>query len=135
MRRRDTHALSDINIANLVDVMLVLLIIFMITAPMLQSGVDVKLPQADLNGGQERPGIVVTVNESGSIYLDKYMVELKDLGSRLQAVINSKDSEVIYLKGDKDVSYGRMIEVVAEIKKAGITDVGLVIEPIKSAAK
>ncbi len=130
MARRQLHALSDINIANLVDVILVLLIVFMITAPMLQSGVDVKLPKAELTPSQEREGIVVTVDSRGSIFIDKYEVKLKDLASRLKAVTRHKNTEVVYLKGDEKVPYGNIIEVVAEVKKAGLTDVGLVIEPI-----
>ena len=134
MPRRQAHALSDINIANLVDVMLVLLIIFMITAPMLQSGVDVKLPKAELTPGQEREGLVVTVKESGDIFIDKYEVSLNDLSSRLKAVANKKNAEIVYLKGDENVNYGRIIKVVAEIKKAGLTDVGLVVEPVRESA-
>lgn len=131
MPRRQVHALSDINIANLVDVILVLLIIFMITAPMLQSGVEVKLPKAELTPGEEREGIVVSVNREGNIFIDKYGVEIDDLSSRLKAVVSRKGSRVIYLKGDEKVDYGRIIEVVAEIKKAGLTDIGLVVEPVR----
>ncbi|MBD3232948.1 MAG: protein TolR [candidate division Zixibacteria bacterium] len=135
MARRQLHALSDINIANLVDVILVLLIIFMITAPMLQSGVDVKLPRAELTPSREREGIVVTVDSRGDIYIDKYEVELKDLASRLKAVTRHKSAQVVYLKGDEDVPYGNIIQVVAEVKKAGLTDVGLVIEPIPESIR
>ncbi|MBD3170438.1 MAG: protein TolR [candidate division Zixibacteria bacterium] len=135
MSRREINALSDINIANLVDVILVLLIIFMITAPMLQSGVDVKLPRAELTPSAEREGIVVTIDRKGSIYIDKYGVELKDLSARLKAVTNRKNAEVVYIKGDETVRYGRIIEVVAEVKKAGLTDVGLVIEPTAGARR
>ncbi len=131
MARREFRLMADINITNLVDVMLVLLIIFMITAPMLQSGVDVKLPKAELTPSQEREGLVVTVRKSGDIYIDKYKVNIKDLTSRLKAVINLKGSKTVYLKGDERVSYGRVIEVMSKIKKAGISDVGLVIEPVK----
>lgn len=131
MRHRESNALSEINIANLVDVMLVLLIIFMITAPMLQSGIDVKLPKAELTPSQEREGIVVAINRSGEVFIDKYKVELKDLASRLKAISNKRNTKLVYVKGDERVQYGRVIEVVAEIKKAGLTDVGLVIEPIK----
>jgi len=135
MSRRYGHPLADINIANLVDVMLVLLIIFMITAPMLQSGVDVKLPKAELAPGQERDGLVVTVDQNGKIYIDKYEVKLTDLSARLKAVTGVKKTDVIYLKGDEKVDYGRIIEVVAEVKKAGLTDVGLVVEPTKKVKR
>ena len=135
MSRREINAISDINIANLVDVILVLLIIFMITAPMLQSGVDVKLPRAELTPSAEREGVVVTIDGKGSIYIDKYDVKLKDLSARLKAVTNRKNAEVVYIKGDESVQYGRIIEVVAEIKKAGLNDVGLVIEPAAGTGK
>lgn len=132
MPRRHAQAISDINIANLVDVILVLLIIFMITAPMLQTGVEVKLPKAELTPGEEREGLVVTVDRSGKIFIDKYEVELKNLSSRLKAAAGHKNSKVVYLKGDEKVNYGRIIQVVAAIKKAGLVDVGLVVEPVKS---
>jgi biopolymer transport protein TolR len=135
MRRRHSRALADINIANLVDVILVLLIIFMITAPMLQSGVDVSLPKAELTPKAEKDGLVITIDKSGKIYIAKYEVSLKDLASRLKAVANRQNTHQVYLKGDESINYGRIIEVVAEIKKAGLSDVGLVIEPIKSASQ
>jgi biopolymer transport protein TolR len=122
-RRR--QALSEINVTPFVDVMLVLLIIFMVTAPLLQQGIDINLPQA--KGKELAPSerIVVTIKKSGKIYLNKASLTLKELTAKLS---KSKNKEV-YLKADKDVPYGNVITVMGELREIGIEKLGMVTEP------
>ncbi|MBC8414303.1 MAG: protein TolR [Nitrospira sp.] len=123
--QRNRRALSEINVTPFVDVMLVLLIIFMVTAPLLQQGIDVNLPQASAKemGPSERT--VITIHKNGKIYLDKTAITLKELTSQLE---KKKDSEV-FLKADKDVPYGLVVNVMGELREIGIEKLGMVTEP------
>lgn len=123
MKRR--QALSEINVTPFVDVMLVLLIIFMVTAPLLQQGIDVTLPQAR---GKEMPPaerVIITVKKDGNIYLDKTTVTLETLKSNLSKI---SDKEV-FLKADKDVPYGIVVTIMGELREIGIEKLGMVTEP------
>lgn len=123
MKRR--QALSEINVTPFVDVMLVLLIIFMVTAPLLQQGIDVTLPQAR---GKEMPPaerVIITVKKDGNIYLDKTTVTLETLKSALR---KTSDKEV-FLKADKDVPYGIVVTIMGELREIGIEKLGMVTEP------
>jgi len=122
-RRR--KALSEINVTPLVDVMLVLLIIFMATAPMLQQGVDVDLPKATGQKMSPSERVVITIKKGGRIYLDKSSVTLKALRRKLSV---KRDKEV-FLKADKDVPYGLVVSVMGELKEIGIEKLGMVTEP------
>lgn len=119
------QALSEINVTPFVDVMLVLLIIFMVTAPLLQQGIDVNLPQA--KGKEITPAerVVVTVKKDGKIYLDKTAVTLDTIKLSLS---KTADREV-FLKADKDVPYGTVIAVMGELREIGIEKLGMVTEP------
>jgi len=122
-RRR--QALSEINVTPLVDVMLVLLIIFMVTAPLLQEGIDINLPQAK---GKEMPPeerIVITIKKDGKIYLDKTAVTLDSLRLQMAKRINRE----VFLKADKDVPYGIVVAVMGELREIGIEKLGMVTEP------
>jgi len=119
------QALSEINVTPFVDVMLVLLIIFMVTAPLLQQGIDINLPQAK---GKEMPPterIVITVKKDGKIYLDKTAVTI----TSLKAALAKKSSKEVFLKADKDVPYGNVVTVMGELREMGIEKLGMVTEP------
>ncbi len=129
---RERRLMSDINIVPLVDVMLVLLIIFMVTAPMLTQGVDVNLPQANakaLRSEEER--LVVTVDMNSRIFVGKQPVEFNRLSSALQAIVDRRKDRQVYFRADRAVSYGFVVKVIAEIRNAGIEKLGMVTEPLE----
>ena len=119
------QALSEINVTPFVDVMLVLLIIFMVTAPLLQQGIDINLPQAKGKEIAPTERIVITIKKDGKIYLDKTSVTLKSLILKLSKTMNKE----VFLKADKDVPYGLVVEVMGELREAGIEKLGMVTEP------
>ena len=123
-------AISQINVTPLVDVMLVLLVIFMVTAPILQQGVQVNLPQARAGAvaGQEEQ-LVVALTRNGRIYLNDNSMTLAELGKKLRAIRGLRPDRQVYLRADQDVRYGVVMKVIAEIKQAGIERVGMVTRP------
>ena len=126
----DRGTMSQINVTPLVDVMLVLLVIFMVTAPMMQQGVQVNLPKADtkaLNPKEE--SVVVTVERTGKTYLDRNEVAPGQLKSRLTSLFASRSKKEVFLKADRDVPYGDVVRTMAEIKSAGIERLGMITEP------
>ncbi len=122
---KQRQALSEINVTPFVDVMLVLLVIFMVTAPLLQQGMDVNLPKT--SGKEMTPSerIVVTIKKDGSIYVDKSAVNMDGLKSML----SGKSGKDVFLKADRDVPYGLVVEVMGELKEIGIERLGMVTEP------
>jgi biopolymer transport protein ExbD len=113
--------MSDINVTNLVDVVLVLLIIFMITAPMLQSGIDVNLPKTKTAIQDELgEGVVLTIEKRGGIFIDDVWVRLSDFEDRLDEVLKEKNTSSVYLRADSSVVYASVVEVIARIKEMGI---------------
>lgn len=130
--------LAEINVTPLVDVMLVLLIVFMVAAPLMTSGVPVDLPKtnaAPLN--QDADPLTVSVNAEGKIYLQDTEATLPDLVSKLQAVSGNKADRRILVRGDKGIAYGRVLEVMATITQGGFTKVALLAEQtgVPAAAK
>ena len=127
---REGTTISQINVTPLVDVMLVLLVIFMVTAPIIQQGVQVNLPQtkASAIAGSEEP-LIVTVAKDGKIYLNDNVVSLPDLGTKLTAIRKLQSDKQVYLRADQDVRYGTGMKTIAEIKQAGIEKLGMVSRP------
>ena len=127
---RDETMLADINITPLVDVMLVLLIIFMITAPMLHQGIEVALPQADAEPLPMRVDdpLVLSVNRDGLVYVQDEPIHPSQLIERLQPLIAARGDDTVFLKGDRELSYGVVMEVLGILHDGGIQHVGMVTE-------
>jgi len=126
-QKRTYRALADINITNLVDVVLVLLIIFMISAPLLQSGIEVNLPQTKATAISEpSEGIIVTIDKKGGIYINDVWSRLDNFEDNLKKAMKSKNTSTIYLRADSMVLYGTAIDVIGRLKDMGIEDIGLV---------
>ena len=127
---RQEEIISQINVVPLVDVMLVLLVIFMVTAPFLQQGVSVDLPEvtaAPFTGTEEQ--LVVTVTDEGKLHLNDAPMPVSELRKKLEAILQLRPDREVYLRADKQVSYGRVVEVMAAIRMAGVKRLGMVTEP------
>ena len=128
-RRGRYRPLAEINVTPMVDVMLVLLIIFMVTAPLMTSGVSVDLPKTDaqpLNSDSEP--LTVSIKADGSIFLQDQAVDVGDLVAKLQAIAKNNPERRIFVRGDKDLAYGRIMEVMGTITQGGFTKVALLAE-------
>lgn len=127
---KNRNSMSEINVTPLVDVMLVLLIIFMVTAPMMQQGIDINLPETAASGIEtsDEPFILAIQNDN-KIYVAKEEVQLKGLRGKLKAIFETRKNKQIYLKADKKVDYELVAKTLAEIRAAGIYNIGLVTLP------
>ena len=127
---------SEINVTPFVDVMMVLLIIFMVTAPMMDSGLDVDLPQAKQvdNLPTDAEHLVLTVREDGALFLDTYQVQLEELETRLSMLVKDKGRS-LFLQADKSVPYGIVVDVMGRIKAAGIERLGVIAMPATDSGK
>ena len=136
-RRRGSYKpLSEINVTPFVDVMLVLLIVFMITAPLLTVGVPVDLPKIKAKSIAESvEPLVITVNAEGVIFIQDTEVELENLVPRLAAITDNKPDTRIYVRGDKSINYGRVLEVMGTVNVAGFTRVALIAELPKGRSR
>ena len=122
--------MAEVNVTPLVDVMLVLLIVFMITAPMLQHELDVNLPvAAGIPQVTTEDQVVLTVNKQGNIYLDQTTYTLDTLRPKLQTLYQTRRNKDIFLRADADVPYGKVVQVMDEVKKAGILKLGMLTQP------
>ena len=128
-RRRAYRSMSEINVTPLVDVMLVLLVVFMITAPLLTVGVPVDLPktQASRFVGQDEP-LVISVNAEGKLFLQETEIELDRLLPRLTAITGNRPDVRIFVRGDRTIAYGRVMEVMGTVSSAGFSHVALITE-------
>lgn len=123
--------MSDINVTPFVDVMLVLLIIFMVTAPMMMQGVDVSLPKTVSEPlSSKEDYIVITIDSNNRVYINDYHVTLDFLKEKLIKIFEGRSDREVYLRADKGIPYGVVVRVMSEIKGAGIDKVGMVTEPI-----
>ncbi|WDN89172.1 biopolymer transport protein TolR [Desulfosarcina sp. BuS5] len=124
------NLMSDINVTPFVDVMLVLLIIFMVTAPMMVQGVNVSLPEAAAKSlPAQAENLVITIAKNGGIYINDYQVEFNFLQEKLSKIMGGRKDREVFLKADKEISYGMVVRVMSEIKNAGVEKIGMVTEP------
>ncbi|WP_300461238.1 protein TolR [Desulfobacula sp.] len=122
--------MSEINVTPFVDVMLVLLIIFMVTAPMMVQGVDVDLPKATskaLKGSEER--LVISIDDDLNVFINEQVVSVEFMTQKLAAILENFDQKNVYLKADKRVPYGVVVNVMSKIKKAGVESLGMITLP------
>ena len=124
------HLMSDINVTPFVDVMLVLLIIFMVTAPMMMQGVDVSLPEATAEPLEsEKEHLIITIDTKNQVFINDFQVTVDGLAEKLKKILEGRSDREVFLKADKDISYGTVIQVMAEIKGAGVEKLGMVTVP------
>ncbi|MBN1382470.1 MAG: protein TolR [Deltaproteobacteria bacterium] len=129
-QKNDNRLLSEINVTPLVDVMLVLLIIFMVTAPMLQMGIDVNLPRVkskSIDVAEEK--IVLTISKNREIFINKYKTSITEIGEKLKSIFSGRIDREIFMRADKNVPYGFVVEVMSEVRKAGVDKLGMITEP------
>lgn len=131
--RQQRVVLSEINVTPFVDVMLVLLIIFMVTAPLMQQGIEIELPETAASGveAKEEP-FVLAINKNEKIMVGKTAVDIEKLSDKLRAIFKTRKNKQIYIQADKSVSYGYVAQTLAEIRAAGIFNIGLVTIPKNS---
>ena len=124
--------MSDINVTPFVDVMLVLLIIFMVTAPMMMQGMDVALPEATAEPLEsEKEHLIITLNTQNEVFINDFKVSVDGLGEKLQNILQGRAEREVFLKADKTITWGIVAQVMAEIKGAGVEKLGMVTEPEK----
>ena len=120
---------AEINVVSLIDVMMLLMVIFMITAPMMQGGVDVALPKAEARPLETKSGLVVTVDRAGGVHVDETVLTFAEFRATFRALASERGKDGIYLRADEGVPYGSVVRVLAVMRASGIADVGLVAEP------
>ncbi len=128
-------ALSEINVTPLVDVILVLLIIFMVTAPMMTRGIDVRLPQTESGSDAREERIVVSIEKDNTVYLNDRPVNLALLTDKLKSAMEGRENEFVFLRADTEVTYGRVMAVMDQLKRAGADRVGMVTSPKPRAGR
>jgi len=127
----DDRLMSEINVTPFVDVMLVLLIIFMVTAPMMIQGVEVSLPEATSKPlASEQEQLVVTIDQNNQVYINDFHVGVENLKEKLNQIAKNQKADEIYLRADKTVAYGMVVYVMSEIKGAGIEKLGMITDPV-----
>ncbi|MDJ0818868.1 MAG: protein TolR [Desulfobacterales bacterium] len=127
---KHSELMSEINVTPFVDVMLVLLIIFMVTAPMMIQGLNVDLPKASAKPLEsEKEHLVITINRDQQIFINDFEVTVESLGNKLTKILQGRTDRDVYLKADKGIPYGTVVQVMAEIKGAGVEQLGMITEP------
>ena len=127
--------MSEINVTPFVDVMLVLLIIFMVTAPMMTQGVDIDLPQAVSDPlTSEKEQLLVSINNENQIFINDAGVTLDQLGDKITKILENQPGRGVFLKADKNVPYGIVVSAMSEIKNAGVENLGIVTAPVETKA-
>ena len=129
-RRRERLPLNaEINVVSLIDVMMLLMVIFMITAPIMQGGVDVNLPKAEAKPLEAKSSLVVTVDKSGQISVDETKLSYAEFRASFKALAAQRAKQGVYLRADEGVPYGTVVQVLAVMRNAGVADIGMVAEP------
>jgi biopolymer transport protein TolR len=129
-RRTDPgRLLAEINVVPLVDVVLVLLVIFMVTAPLMLRGIDIELPKSSVNTIKPEERMMLTVSRDRAVYFDKERVARVSLDEKLTRIAREKPDVTLYLRADRDVPYGAVVEVMDAVKRAGIDRLGMVTQP------
>ena len=132
-RRRDRLELNaEINVVSLIDVMLLLLVIFMITAPMMQGGVDLALPKADAKPLESKGGMVISIERSGQLLVDDTRMSYSEFRAALPSLASRSAREGVYVRADTNVPFGDVLRVIAVMTNAGIRNVGFMAEPEKA---
>ena len=132
LKRSEREPMSEINVTPFVDVMLVLLIIFMVTAPLLTVGVQVDLPETSADTlPEESEPLTLTINSKGEVFIQETKIEFNNLIKKILAVSNNRTDTRIYVRGDKTINYGRVLEVRGKLSGSGFTKVALISEPYK----
>ena len=132
LKRSDREPMSEINVTPFVDVMLVLLIIFMVTAPLLTVGVQVDLPETSADTlPEESEPLTLTINSKGEVFIQETKIEFDNLITKILAVSKNRTDTRIYVRGDKTINYGRVLEIMGLLSGSGFTKVALISEPYK----
>ena len=132
LKRSKKEPMSEINVTTFVDVMLVLLIIFMVTAPLLTVGVQVDLPESSADTlPEETEPLTLTINSKGEIFIQETKVEYEKITAKILAVSNNRTDTRIFVRGDKTINYGRVLEIMGMLSGSGFTKVALISEPYK----
>jgi biopolymer transport protein TolR len=122
--------MSEINVTPFVDVMLVLLVIFMVTAPMMQSGIDVDLPETKTQPMRMRDEpLILSVKKDGTLFVGRTEVPLEELAVKLEAIFEGRDTKELFLRADKEAAYGKVAQAMAAAREAGASKLGMVTEP------
>ncbi len=131
VRHRRKKLMSDINVVPYIDVMLVLLVIFMITAPMLKEGVKVELPRAAAKPVdiKDQETLVITIDEKNRLYLDDREMKRKEMIDKIMRIFNARPKTEVLIRGDRRIAYGEVVSLMAQLQKAGVGTVGLATEP------
>jgi biopolymer transport protein ExbD/biopolymer transport protein TolR len=120
---------GEINVVSLIDVMMLLMVIFMIAAPMMQGGVDVSLPKGDVRPLEPKSGLVVTIDRQGRIFIDETPYSYDEFAGSIKALADRKGQGGVYLRADEGVPYGSVVRVLAAMNAGGVSGIGLVAEP------
>ncbi|MEE8551789.1 MAG: protein TolR [Desulfobacterales bacterium] len=128
--------MSDINVTPFVDVMLVLLVIFMVTAPMMLQGVEVDLPETTSQPlASKKENLIISINNKNQVFINDFQVTLDFLQEKLKKILEGRENREVYLRADKEISYGFVVRIMSELKGAGVENLGMVTEPIRHKEK
>jgi len=128
--------MSDINVTPFVDVMLVLLVIFMVTAPMMIQGVEVALPETTSQPlVSKKENLIITINNKNQVFINDFQVTLDFLQEKLKKILEGRENREVYLRADEEISYGFVVRIMSELKGAGVKNLGMVTEPIRHKKK